>query len=77
MLLRRFITKKGYFGIDTQCLRKADTIWIMPGCSVPLILRRIEGSERYRLVGGSYAHVFMNEEVLQLGNLELEMVSLE
>ncbi|KAF2830705.1 HET-domain-containing protein [Ophiobolus disseminans] len=77
MLLCPFITRCGYFGIGTQCLRKADTIWIVPGCPVPLILRRVEGSEHCRLVGGAYVHGFMNGEILQRKNLEFEMVHLE
>jgi hypothetical protein len=76
-LLRPFCTKRGYFGIGTQCLRAGDSAWVVPGCRVPLILRRIEGGERYRLVGGSYIHGFMNGELLQRGGLESKMVELE
>lgn len=77
MLLRPFVTEKGYFGIGTQCLREQDTLWVVPGCPVPLIFRRIEGKERYRLVGGSYVHGFMNGEILQQKDLNFEVVSLE
>ncbi|KAF2036644.1 hypothetical protein EK21DRAFT_51879 [Setomelanomma holmii] len=77
MLLRPFCTKNGYFGIGTLCLRKGDSLWIAPGCPVPLILRLIEGSERYRLVGGSYVHGFMNGEILKRPGLEFSMVNLE
>jgi hypothetical protein len=77
MLLRPYITSKGYFGIGTQCLHRGDTIWIVPGCRVPLIFRQIEGSEHYRLVGGCYVHGFMNGEALQRQDLEFSMVSLE
>jgi hypothetical protein len=74
--LRPFVTKNGYFGVGTQCLRRDDTIWIVPGCPIPLILRRIEKSAHYQLVGSSYVHGFMNGEILQRQDLEFSMVSL-
>jgi len=77
MLQRPFRTKLGTFGIGTQCLRKGDSIWIVSGCRVPIILRRVEGSEHYRLVGGSYTHGLMDGERLEDNTLEFEMVSLE
>ena len=77
MLLRPFITKRGYFGIGTQCLRKGDVAWVVPGCPVPLIMRGIEGSERCRLVGGAYVHGFMNGEILAREGLAFRMVGLE
>ncbi|KAH7092963.1 heterokaryon incompatibility protein-domain-containing protein [Paraphoma chrysanthemicola] len=77
MLLRPFCTRNGAFGIGTQCLDCGDEVWIAPGCPVPLILRRVQGGERYRLVGGSYLHGFMNGEVLEREGLEFTMVDLE
>jgi hypothetical protein len=76
-LLRPFRTRKGYFGIGTQCLRAGDSAWVVPGCPVPLILRRIADGEGYRLVGGSYIHGFMNGELLQREGLEFKMVELQ
>jgi hypothetical protein len=77
MLLRPFCTRQGYFGIGTQCLEKGDSVWIVPGCPIPLILRRrMEGSEQYQLVGGAYVHGFMNGEIFQRRGLEFVMVSL-
>jgi hypothetical protein len=77
MSLRPFCTRQGYFGIGTQCLRKDDSVWIVHGCPVPLILRKIEGSERYRLVGGSYVHGFMDGEALGREGVQFKMVCLE
>ncbi|KAF1945324.1 hypothetical protein EJ02DRAFT_369686 [Clathrospora elynae] len=76
-LVRPFRTREGYFGIGTQCLREHDSVWVVPGCPVPLILRRTEGSEMYRLVGGSYVHGFMDGEILERKDLAFEMVGLE
>lgn len=77
MLVRPFRTERGYIGLGTQCLRKDDTVWIVPGCRVPLILRRVAASSRYRLVGGAYVHGYMGGEALQREDLKYEMVSLE
>ncbi|KAH6633261.1 hypothetical protein C7974DRAFT_452483 [Boeremia exigua] len=77
MLPRPFRTRRGYFGIGTQCLRKGDCVWIVSGCRVPIILRRIDGSKRFRLVGGSYTHGLMDGEGLNQPGAEFEMVSLE
>jgi hypothetical protein len=76
-MIRPLRTEQGYFGIGTQCLRESDSVWIVPGCRVPLILRKIEASERYRLVGGAYVHGFMNGEALKVVKREFVMVSLE
>lgn len=56
MLQRPYRTKQGYFGIGTQCLRECDSVLIVSGCRVPIILRRVNGSGRYQLVGGSYPY---------------------
>lgn len=77
MLQRPFCTRQGYFGIGTQCLRKDDTVWIVPGSRVPLILREIDGSNRYRLVGGAYVHGVMNGEALKRNDREFVPVDLE
>lgn len=76
-MIRPFSTELGYFCIGTQCLRKGDSVWIVPGCRVPLIFRAVEGSERYRLVGGAYLHGFMTGEALEREDVKFEMVSLE
>jgi hypothetical protein len=77
MLLRPFRTKQGYFGIGSQSLREGDSVWIAPGCRVPLIFRPVEGSNRHRLVGGSYIHGIMNGEFVDREHLAFETVSLE
>lgn len=77
MLLRPFRSKHGYFGIGSQSLHEGDSIWIVPGCRVPLIFRPVEGSNRYRLVGGTYVHGIMNGEFMDRENATFETVSLE
>jgi hypothetical protein len=77
LLQRPFRTAQGLFGLGTQALRESDSIWIVPGCRVPLIFRAVSDSPRYRLVGGCYVHGFMDGEVLERNGIEFEMVELE
>jgi hypothetical protein len=77
MLVKLFRTKQGYLGLGTQCLHERDSIWIVPGCRVPLIFRQKEGSQRYRLVGGTYIHGFMDGEALDRTNVVFRTVDLE
>ena len=76
-LLRPFRTRQGYFGTGTQCLQEGDSVWIIPGCRIPLILRQVENSEHYYLVGGSYVHGVMNGEFLNQPDLVFSVVDLE
>ncbi|KAI0151361.1 heterokaryon incompatibility protein-domain-containing protein [Pestalotiopsis sp. NC0098] len=64
--LRLFRTGSGYLGLGTECMEVHDSIWILPGSRIPLILRSVEGDKdnQYRLVGGAYLHGFMHGEVI-------------
>ena len=77
MFLRPFRTKTGFFGIGTQCLREGDTVWIVPGCRVPLIFRKSEQSAHRQLVGGAYVHGVMNGEALKDEGFSIRSISLE
>lgn len=77
MCLRPFRTKQGYFGLGTQSLQNNDSVWIVPGCRVPLLFRQIEGSERFQLVGGAYVHGVMDGEYLSRDDIRFTMVDLE
>ncbi|KAF2231512.1 HET-domain-containing protein [Viridothelium virens] len=71
--LRLFTTKLGLLGKGSQSLCAGDTIFIVPGLRVPLILRRLESHvstkqrnlEKFEVVGGAYVHGFMRGEALQ------------
>lgn len=62
--LRLFSTSKNYLGIGSTSLATGDSIWIIPGCRVPLILRDA-GEDVFTVVGGAYVHGFMAGEGLQ------------
>lgn len=63
--LRPFLTRAGYFGVGSESLSVTDTVWIIAGSCVPLILRQ-SGIDKYQIVGGAYVHGLMNGEALQL-----------
>jgi hypothetical protein len=57
-----FITNEGFLGIGSQSLQVGDTVWIIPGVGVPLILRRTATENRFSLLGRAYLHGFMDGE---------------
>ena len=61
------VTEKGYIGIGPPICARADAVCIMPGSTVPLVLRRAKDAEnsRYQLVGDAYLHGFMYGEALE------------
>lgn len=70
VLLRLFLTNTGHLGLGTDALLPNDTLWLVPGSRVPLILRPFPGSygergkSRYSLIGGAYVHGIMHGELL-------------
>lgn len=78
LLLRLFRTSQGYLGLGSQSLKEGDSVCIVPGSRVPLILRRTEhADEKHRLVGGAYVHGFMQGEALESDvGLEFETFAL-
>ncbi|KAI1091292.1 HET-domain-containing protein [Rostrohypoxylon terebratum] len=67
--LRLFRTAGGHLGCGTTSCEVGDSIWIVQGSRVPLILRPTTfgiGEEiTYNLVGGTYLHGFMQGEALE------------
>ncbi|KAF2235939.1 HET-domain-containing protein [Viridothelium virens] len=63
--LRPFLTRNLFFGIGSESLHEQDSIWIIAGSRIPLILRAA-GSRTYEIVGGSYVHGFMGGQALKL-----------
>jgi hypothetical protein len=59
-----FISPEGYVGLAHCRAQHSDQICILPGASVPFILRR-EG-EHYLLVGEAYVHGLMKGEAIEL-----------
>lgn len=61
---RRLITTStGFLGTAPRASQKADCIFLIPGCNVPLVLRPC-GGQQYKVVGGCYLHGFMEGEAV-------------
>ncbi|PVH83556.1 HET-domain-containing protein [Cadophora sp. DSE1049] len=58
------ISKKGYIGLGPVPAKKGDLICVLYGCSVPVILRKVD--KHYILVGECYVHGLMDGEALDL-----------
>lgn len=68
-------TDRGYLGLVPASTKGGDYISVMPGCNVPLILRR-EG-ECFRVLGECYVHGIMSGEVSKMVNQEeMEMTDI-
>jgi hypothetical protein len=67
---RRLITTTtGHFGLAPSIVHPEDQIFVILGCSVPVILRRCDGKKEYEVVGECWVDGFMRgEAVQQLGS---------
>ena len=59
-----FITKSGYMGMGPMPLEVGDTICVVLGCNVPLLLRKYE--EHYILVGECFVWGLMDGEAMRM-----------
>ena len=59
---RIFTTEKGYIGVGPADACQGDILCILPGCSVPLVLRRRQW--HHELIGDCYVHGIMDGEVI-------------
>jgi hypothetical protein len=57
---------------DTE---KGDAVWVIQGCSVPLVLRKHREEGKYTLVGEVYVHEFVDGEAFD-GGFEIEEVAI-
>ncbi|KAL8957983.1 MAG: hypothetical protein Q9193_004870 [Seirophora villosa] len=67
---RFFLTSKGYYGIAHNALKVGDTCMVIPGATVPFVVRKTasvgeasSASNRYRLVGEAYVQGIMQGEL--------------
>ncbi|KAH7316987.1 heterokaryon incompatibility protein-domain-containing protein [Stachybotrys elegans] len=63
---RLFRTLNGRIGLSTPGAQVGDRVFIIEGCSIPLMVRRVEsvGEACYKLIGGVYVHGVMNGEAV-------------
>jgi hypothetical protein len=59
-----FISVKGYMGIGPRIVREHDMICVLPGCNVPLLIRKVD--DRHVLVGECFVWGLMDGEALEI-----------
>jgi hypothetical protein len=63
---RRFVTlESGHFGMAPSVVRPGDEVYVLIGCSIPVILRKPDGKEEYEVVGECYVDGFMKGEGIE------------
>lgn len=63
---RRLITTMdGYVGHAPKEVERGDAVFVLLGCKMPVVLRKVDG--KYRLIGECYVHGIMNTEAFYLG----------
>jgi hypothetical protein len=69
---RKFLVTKtnGLIGLAPLDAHVEDIICILYGCSVPVLLRAVDGGRYFHLVGEIYLHGMMNGEALAGGLME-------
>jgi hypothetical protein len=65
-------TKQGYVGLGHAQAKVGDTVCLLSGCSVPVILRLCDGG--YRVVGEAYIHGIMDGEAWEFSDSKLEEI---
>ena len=63
---RVLITEKGHIGSAPPTAEEGDIVCVLYGCSVPVILRKVQDQELYEFVGECYLHGFMDAEAIAL-----------
>jgi hypothetical protein len=72
---RRLITTTtGHFGLAPSIVHPKDQIFVILGCSVPVILRQCDQGKEYEVVGECWVDGFMKGEAIsRLGNREYKL----
>ena len=61
-------TKNGYLGLVPDSSKEEDLICIIFGCSVPIVLRKIEGRDgksHFYFIGECYVHEMMDGKAMK------------
>lgn len=58
-----FVTQNGYMGLAPRFAKKGDLICVLLGCSVPIIIRKVEAN--YVVVGDAYIYGMMQGEMME------------
>lgn len=63
---RLFITTGHFLGTGPQSLAPADEVWLAHGANMPLILRRVQGKQTFRLIGEAFVLGIMHGEAVKV-----------
>jgi hypothetical protein len=55
--------------------QRGDVVVVIKGVSVPMVLR-LEGEDRFKVVGQAYFHGFMDGEVFEMDDMKEEEIRL-
>jgi hypothetical protein len=75
--MRLFSTDNGLLGLGQPSIQTGDSLWIIPGVSVPMVLQGAEIENRFNVVGPAYIHGIMNGEALESRWSERKLIILE
>ncbi|KAF5588821.1 triacylglycerol lipase II precursor [Fusarium subglutinans] len=70
-------TGRGLFALIPKITRPGDSLWILKGCRLPVVLRpSVSHNDSYEFVGGGYVYGVMNGEMLEKPDFRWQEVSL-
>ena len=58
-------TKHGHIGLGPEGMQSGDTIAILYGCQWPVVLRPLQKTGEYKLLGMAYVHGIMDGEAVR------------
>ncbi|KAH6714217.1 heterokaryon incompatibility protein-domain-containing protein [Leptodontidium sp. MPI-SDFR-AT-0119] len=79
MVRRLMTTNSGNIGVVSSRAQKGDQIWVLLGCSVPVVLRKRGGEQFCEVIGECYLQGYMQGEImeeLRKGAVNIEEVRL-
>jgi hypothetical protein len=71
-----FLTDKNHIGICHSALRKGDELWYLARAPTPFVLRRMDSTPRFTLIGHTYVHGFFHSiwETLEIKDNAIQIV---
>jgi hypothetical protein len=64
-----FVTADRYIGLAPAVASEGDRVVVVYGCSTPFLLRAVEGSEDWQLVGECYVYGLMDGEAMRMDDI--------
>lgn len=71
MARRLMVSERGHIGMAASRARRGDLICVLYGCSIPVLLRKVENG-RYEFIGECYLDGFMDGEALSSDSADVQ-----